>query len=73
MRGVDHLHKSGRVMAQGQIPGTRQRSSPFYQKLRQHSGFVENVCLSMKKSMKCQCYTVYAYGSKGCDRPDQTL
>ena len=42
MRGVDHLHKSGRVL------GARQRSPPFYQKLRQHSGFVENVCLSMK-------------------------
>ena len=29
----------------------------FYQKLCQHSGFVENVCLSMKKTMMCQCYT----------------
>ena len=26
----------------------------FYQKLCQHSGFVENVCLSMKKTMMCQ-------------------
>ena len=58
MRGVDHLHKSGRELAQGQILGARQRSPPFYQKLHQHSGFVENVCLSMKKTMKCQCYTV---------------
>jgi len=30
----------------------RQRSPPFYLKLRQHSGFVENVCLSMKKTMQ---------------------
>ena len=43
MRGVDHLHKSGRELAQGQILGARQRSPPFYQKLHQHSGFVENV------------------------------
>ena len=43
MRGVDHLHKSGRVLAQGQIIGARQTSPPFYQKLRQHSGFVERL------------------------------
>ena len=49
---------SRRVLAQGQIIGARQRSPPFYQKLHQHSGFVENVCLSMKKTMKGQCYTV---------------
>ena len=58
VRGVDHLHKSGRVLAQGQILGARERSPPFYQKLRQHSEFVDNVCLSMMKTMKCQCYTV---------------
>jgi len=34
MRGEDHLHKSGRELAQGQIIGVRQRSPPFYQKLR---------------------------------------
>ena len=49
MRGVDHLHKLGRVLTQGQILGARLRSPPFYQKLRQHSGFVDNICLSMKK------------------------
>ena len=54
MRGVDHLHKSGRELAQRQILGARQRSPPFYQKLCHQSGFVENVCLSMKKTMMCQ-------------------
>ena len=43
MRGVDHLQKSGRELAQGHILGARQRSSTFYQKLRQHSGFVERL------------------------------
>jgi len=57
-RGVEHLHKSRRELAQEQIIGARQRSPPFFPKLCQHSGFVENVCLSMKKTMKCQCYTV---------------
>ena len=63
VRGVDHLHKSGRVLAQGQIIGARMISPPFYQKFRQHSWFVK----------KCQCNTVQGYGSKDCDRPDQTL
>ena len=53
-----HLHKSGRVLAQRQILWAPQRSPPFYQKLRQHSGFVETVCLSMKKTMKCQCLSL---------------
>ena len=44
MRGVDHLHKPGRVLAQG----TPEITS-FFQKLRQRSGFDENVCLSMKE------------------------
>ena len=29
VRGVDHLHKSGRVLARGQILGARQRSHHF--------------------------------------------
>ena len=33
-RGRSFLHKSGRELDQGQILGARQRSPPFYQKLR---------------------------------------
>ena len=50
--GVDHLHESRRVLSQGQVIGARQRSPPFYQNLCHHSGFVDNVCLSMKKTMQ---------------------
>jgi len=55
---VSERGKSGRVLAHGQIIVARQTSHPFYQKFRHHNGFVENVCLSMKKNMKCQSYTV---------------
>ena len=74
MRGVDNLHKSERVLTQGQILRARQRSPPFYQKLRQHNGFVENVCSSMKKTMKCQCYTCHVkLMDQKTDRPEPAL